>query len=353
MAQGDKKFGIMRIAKITGRKTVRDALKHNLRELKNDPANIDTSRSHKNMVPKNLTDYDTCKSKFEINLAKIDKIRTNAVLLHEIVITASPEQVSKMSKKELTDYFNDAVKWGNNIHGGIQNLVSVAVHYDESNPHCHMLYTPIEAVGDKFKLNSRGILGNIEERRHPTLNELKENAQAIANARSKIDRGDKNIKLPKPLVPGKNNVFILQRSESRLSDYQTSFYEEVGKKHGLDRGIKKSLTNATHTPIKEYHSELTKKIDALEVDLDNLTINYSERQNDYDYVLEKLAGVNTELKTVSQQYDSMKSSKNTLESDIERLTGLLQNTRNQTISVLKAQIQQIEQDQDHRPSMRR
>ena len=353
MAQVAKKFGIMRIAKISGRKTVRDALKHNLRQLKNDTANIDPTRSHENVIPNKFADYDTCKNKFEANLLKAGKIRKNAVMLHEIVITASPEQVAKMTQKELYAYFNDGIRWGNKLHGGEQNLVSVAVHYDESNPHCHLLYTPIETVGDKFKLNSRGILGNIEERRHPTPKELEENALDIVNAQSKIDRGDKNIKLPKALVPGKNNVFILQRSESRLSDYQTDFYEEVGKKYGLDRGIKKSLTNATHTPLKEYHAELTKKVDALKVNLDNLTINYSERQSDYDYVLKKLSVVNTELKTVSQQYDSMKSNKNTLKSDIERLTVLQQNARNQTIDVLKAQIQQIEQDQNHRPSMRR
>jgi hypothetical protein len=353
MAQGDKKFAIMRIAKITGRKTVRDALKHNLRQLKNDTVNIDSALSHKNLNHKSYADYDTCKMKFEANLSKIDNIRKNAVMLHEIVITASPSQVAKMSRKELIAYFNDAMHWTNKMHGGEQNLISMSMHYDESNPHCHLLYTPVEKVGNKSKLNSRGILGNIEERRHPTAFELEKNVLAIAEAQSKIGRGDKNVKLPKKLVAGKNNVFILQRSELRMSDYQTSFYEEVAKRYGLDRGIKKSLTNATHTALKDYHSELTKKVDVLKVDLDNLTINYSERQNDYDDVLEKLVNVNTELKAVSKQYDSMNSDKNTLESDIERLTALQKNARNQTIEVLKNQIQQIEQAQAYRPSYRR
>jgi hypothetical protein len=268
MAQGDKKFAIMRIGKISGRKKVRDALKHNLRQLKNDPSNIDPSRSHKNVYHQNFNDYDTCKGKFEYNMSQTGKIRKNAVMLHEIVITASPDQVDKMTHKELIAYFNDAAAWGNTLHGGSQNLVGLSVHYDESNPHCHLLYTPVErTAGGKFKLNSRGILGNIEERRHPTPKELEENALAIADAQSKIDRGDNNIKLPKSLVAGKNNVFVLQRSESRLSDYQTSFYESVGKKHGLDRGIKKWITNATHTPIKEYHSELTKELEELKQDL--------------------------------------------------------------------------------------
>jgi hypothetical protein len=353
MSDSNKKFAIMRIAKISSRKTVRDALKHNLRQLKNDTANIDSALSHKNLNHKSLPDYDTCKMRFESNLSKIDNIRKNAVMLHEIVITASPDQVAKMSRKELISYFNDSMFWANKIHGGSQNLVSMSMHYDESNPHCHLLYTPIEAVGDKFKLNSRGILGNVEERRHPTKIELEKNVLAIAEAQSKIGRGDKNVKLPSKLIAGKNNVFILQRSESRMSDYQTSFYEKVGKKHGLERGIKKSLTNATHTALKDYHSELTKKVDVLKVDLDNLTINYSERQNDYDDVLEKLVNVNTELKAVSKQYDSMNSDKNTLESDIGRLTALQKNARDQTIEVLKNQIQQIEQAQAYRPSFRR
>jgi hypothetical protein len=267
MSDSNKKFAIMRIAKISGRKTVRDALKHNLRQLKNDTVNIDSALSHKNVNHQSYADYDTCKMKFEANLSKIENIRKNAVMLHEIVITASPDQVAKMSYEELISYFNDSMKWANKIHGGSQNLVSMSIHYDESNPHCHLLYTPVCKVGDKFKLNSRSILGNVEKRRHPTEIELEKNVLAIADARLKIDRGDKNIKIPKALVPGKNNVFILQRSESRLSDYQTSFYDDVGKKHGLDRGIKKWLTNATHTPIKEYHSELTKELEELKQEL--------------------------------------------------------------------------------------
>jgi hypothetical protein len=267
MSDSNKKFAIMRIAKISGRKTVRDALKHNLRQLKNDTANIDSALSHKNLNHKSYADYDTCKMKFEANLSKIDNIRKNAVMLHEIVITASPDEVAKMSRKELIAYFNDAMHWTNKMHGGEQNLISMSMHYDESNPHCHLLYTPVEKVGNKSKLNSRGILGNIEERRHPTAFELEKNVLAIAEAQSKIGRGDKNVKLPKKLVAGKNNVFILQRSESRMSDYQTSFYEEVAKRYGLDRGIKKSLTNATHTALKDYHSELTKELEVLKQEL--------------------------------------------------------------------------------------
>jgi polyhydroxyalkanoate synthesis regulator phasin len=274
----------------------------------------------------------------------VDTVRKNAVMLHEVVITASPEQVAKMSKKEIIAYFNDAMKWGNKVHGGSKNLVGCSLHFDESNPHCHLLYTPIEKVDKKLKLNSRGLLGNIEERRHPTLTELKENSLAIAEAQAKIKAGDKNTKIPKALIPDKNNVFILKRSYERMSDYQTSFYEEVGKKHGLDRGIKKSITNATHTPIKQHHQELSKKVDELEVKLEGLTEKCSDTIIDHEDLLTELSG----------QYDAKKNDINGLESDIERLNEIRQSTKNMTLDALRKQIASIEQEQEYtRPRMGR
>ena len=271
MTDVKKKFAIMRIGKIVGRKSVRDALKHNHRELKNDKSNIDPARTHLNVTNAAVNTYDKCKKRFEENLSKV-KVQTDAVMLHELVVTMSPEQTENMSAKQIEDYFVEAVNWGVKMHGGINNLVSWHIHHDEKTPHVHALFTPI--VKDdkgKLKLASRRLLGNIEVRRKPTEQELKQNSQDIESAIR-----DKSRKIPKALVANKNNVFVITRSAQRMSDYQTDFFENVGKKHGLDRGIKKSITNAKHTPIKQYYEQLAREVDKLEIKLQAQTNKISE-----------------------------------------------------------------------------
>jgi hypothetical protein len=274
MTDVKKKFAIMRIGKIVGRKSVRDALKHNHRELKNDKSNIDPTRTHLNQAGKNFGTYAKCKDKFEKNMSTV-KVQTDAVMLHELVVTMSPEQTENMSAKQIEDYFVEAVNWGVKMHGGINNLVSWHIHHDEKTPHVHALFTPI--VKDdkgKLKLASRRLLGNIEVRRKPTEQELKQNSQDIESAIR-----DKSRKIPKALVANKNNVFVITRSAQRMSDYQTDFFENVGKKHGLDRGIKKSITNAKHTPIKQYYEQLAREVDKLEIKLQAQTNKISENSS--------------------------------------------------------------------------
>jgi archaellum component FlaC len=342
MADGDKKFGIMRIAKITGRSAVRNALKHNLRQLKNDKSNIDPERTHLNVTNLAFDTYDKCKKRFEENLSEVN-VRKNAVMLHEIVITMSPEQAKKMSKKEMNQYFRDALKWGSSIHGGAENLVSFHIHHDEKTPHMHMLYTPI-VKNDKGepKLASRSILGNIDERRKPTSQELAQNRVEIEDAKKK---GLK--KIPKALIPDKNNVFVLLGSAQRMSDYQTDFYNKVGKKSGLDRGIKKSITGASHTPLKEQHKDL-------EIVITELMQTQKQVSGDIDIKLDKLSKINSKLEILSNQYQGKENGLNGLESDIERLNEIRQSAKNMTLDALRKQIASIEQEQEYtRPRMGR
>jgi hypothetical protein len=341
MADGNNKFAIMRIGKIVGRKSVRDALAHNHRLLKNDRVEIDPKRTHLNATNAFFDTYDKCKKRFEDNLGKVN-VRKNAVMLHEVVITMSPEQAKKMSKGEMTAYFNDALKWGASIHGDNQNLVSFHVHYDEKTPHLHALFTPI-VKNDKGipKLASRNILGNIEERRKPTVQELAKN-------RAEIESAKKNElkKRPKALIPDKNNVFVLRGSAQRMSDYQTDFYNKVGEKHGLDRGIKKSITGASHTPLKEQNKELER----LNTELLQAK---KELDDDIEVRLDKLSKINPRLETLSKQYQHKQDEHNSLESDIERLREVQKSVKSMTLDALREQIATIEQEQAHRPSMRR
>jgi chromosome segregation ATPase len=137
-----------------------------------------------------------------------------------------------------------------------------------------------------------------------------------------------------------------------MSDYQTDFYNKVGKKSGLDRGIKKSITGASHTPIKQHHEELSRKVDELEVKLQGLTEKCSDAISDHEFLLTELSNVNTELNKVSSQYDDKKNGLNGLESDIERLNEIRQSAKNMTLDALRKQIASIEQEQTYRPRMR-
>ena len=84
------------------------------------------------------------------------KTRKDSVKLVETIITASPEFMKKLSLEEQKEYFKRATDF---MIGkvGRQNIISAVVHMDESNPHMHLVFCPINKEN---KLSAKSILGN-------------------------------------------------------------------------------------------------------------------------------------------------------------------------------------------------
>jgi len=141
-----------------------------------------------------------------------EKVRKNAVLAVELVMTASPDFSGSWK-----EYLDACDKWALELFEGKKNLLHVAHHLDESTPHTHILFTPIKDE----KLNAKFFIGG---------------------------------------------------SRDRMSELQDDFYEKVGKKFGLERGKPREETRARHTPhtlagkaaeLESREAELGKKEAAL------------------------------------------------------------------------------------------
>lgn len=222
---------ILRFAKIKSVGDLRGSLVHNLR-LQETP-NADPSKKHLNQTPKALSSMDQCMGRFDA-LLNGQNVRKNAVLAHECLVTGSPGAINAMSHKEQQAFFADAVKWLQKLHGGHSRMISASIHHDEATPHLHCLFVPLDS---KNKLNSRAVLGG---------------------------------------------------HRSRLAELQTEFANEVGVKHGLQRGRPKS--KATHTTLKEYGALLNEQLPELQSKLAALNIEVDEKQALVRELDENLAG---------------------------------------------------------------
>lgn len=146
-----------------------------------------------------------------------DKVRKNAVLAIEYLITASPDAKPVVNAKPGSDigslYFADTLAWIRAKHGA-ENVLAYALHRDETTPHMVVYVVPKD---DKGKLNCRQFLG-----------------------------GTKN----------------------RLSELQDEFFEEVAVKHGLERGLKRS--RAKHQTIMQYYTTLNQTKASVMQEIDSL-----------------------------------------------------------------------------------
>lgn len=92
--------------------------------------------------------------------------RKNSVVALEYVVALSgnPQEKTQIKKNyEIGGFLSDATKWVAERHGGMQNLVAVSQHFDESNPHAHIVVLPIVEKVVKWK-NQKGEGERVENR---------------------------------------------------------------------------------------------------------------------------------------------------------------------------------------------
>lgn len=172
---GDNHF--LSIKKLKGKGIIRTAMKHNLRELQAElgaDSHIDATRTALNTV---MAGAVTSGGVFEyaerlMLEAGVGPLRKDAVRGLELVVSLPPS--SRINPAIL---FADALTWAQGFFA--LPVLSAVVHNDEATPHCHILLLP--------------------------------------------------------LIDGRMKGSDLVGDRTRLQAMQTSFYEQVGQRHGLTR----------------------------------------------------------------------------------------------------------------------
>lgn len=188
-------YAILRTQKLSHMNSIHRSLKHSFRA--QDTPNADPTQTPLN-THLGASSVEEALNNVKARLNTQEKIRKNAVLAIEYLITASPESMNSKSTDEQNNYFQGAIDWLKEKHGK-ENIAYIGVHRDEKTPHLYAYVIPIDARG---KLNCRSFLGGAKA----------------------------------------------------LNEMQTDFAEKVGKQHGLERGIEGS--KAKHQRIKQFYATL-------------------------------------------------------------------------------------------------
>ena len=175
---------------------------------------------------------------------------------------------SKLTRKE------DIEKWAVDAYNfvakefGEKNIVSFYVHLDETSPHAHCTVLPIDETKNRISWKCK--FGDIEE--------------------------------------GKE---ILRQRHSR-------FYEEVGKKWGLDRGSDKRETGAKHRSTSEYERDLIIHVEELEDTIEGLKKQIAKEERKLKSFTTMIANLQ-ERKTAIQEEIDQGANSEKLENRLKKL----------------------------------
>ena len=144
-------YAIVRNEKLT-RSQANGICIHNDRKAQNHSnKEIDTSKSHLNYYFKKnelsyIKEFDRLKEKYNLK----GQIRSNSIIMCEMVFTSDKEFFDKIGIEETKRYFEESYKFICNYKNlGEKNIISAVVHFDETTPHMHLIYVPVIHTKDK------------------------------------------------------------------------------------------------------------------------------------------------------------------------------------------------------------
>jgi hypothetical protein len=190
-------YAILRTQKLKHLASVRRSLTHSFRA--QDTPNADPSRTPDNT---HIGASGVADGMAKIEAKLPEKRRKDAVLAIEYLVTASPEAMAGRSRADQDAYLQDALAWLKARHGA-ENVVYAGIHRDETTPHLYAYVVPLD---EKGKLNAKKWLGGAKA----------------------------------------------------LGQMQTDFANQVGAKHGLERGIENS--KAKHQAIRDWYSQVNQEV---------------------------------------------------------------------------------------------
>ena len=300
-------YAIVRNEKLTRSQAQKSAV-HNDRKAKNHSnKEIDISKTHLNYYLKKnelnyVKEFDKLKEKYDLK----GQIRSNSIIICEMIFTSDTEFFNKIGQEETKRYFEESYKFICNYKNlGEKNIISAVVHLDEGTPHMHLVYAPVVHTKDKdgneinkvccrdfwkgrdsyrslqnayyeyitskgFELQ-RGLPSEKTGRKHETIEDFKQITN-FENTKKLLE----NITLELPKVPEISNIkrVMLGRDEKIVEKIIKPKDDLILKLHNENIALNKELSKQTN--LVDIASKLEKEqVQMLE---NNVNLKYKCRK---------------------------------------------------------------------------
>lgn len=305
-------YAIIRNQKLT-RNEAKGSYVHNERRTRGHKnKDIDSEKTHLNYYLKKkelsyIKEFDRLKKENDLQ----GHIRSNSIIMCEMLFTSDKEFFDKIGEKESKKYFEESYNFICSYKNlGERNIISAVVHLDEGTPHMHLIYIPVIHTKDKegkeidkiccrnfwkgrdsyrqlqnaffeyitskgFELE-RGLPVEETGAKHEKIENLKKITN-FENTKKILE----NIKLDLPQTPNINDIKLIKLNREKVED-------EIIKP-------KDKLINKLYQENRILHKELSKQ-----VNLVDKAIKYEKERKEIMYDNKEL---HNEVDKIKSEYE--------------------------------------------------
>lgn len=225
-----------------------------------DNSDIDYDRTNQNFFYKKSNNWlEDIKSR----IGNI-KYKNDAVMMLDAIYTGSPEWFCNKTQDEIKDYFDDCLEWHKKTycHDDDTLVINAVIHYDETTPHLHVISVPIT---EDNRLCAKDIMGNRKDyssRQDSFYEDVTKDrgmergeVHEISNRRKRRDAQEKKIKDLEDEIVVKNN--IIQDQQRTILDQQRTIADQDKEIEDL-KNEKEDLKNEKEKLKKDNEDQIAK-----------------------------------------------------------------------------------------------
>lgn len=112
-------------------------------QIKNDMIDLDRTHLNYDLVQSELNLYQRAKERVDQLKSENKRVQKNSVITYSNIITIPESAAKEMSNEQMHDYFKTCHDYFVNRFGK-ENVLSSKIHLDESTPHMHLHFMPID-----------------------------------------------------------------------------------------------------------------------------------------------------------------------------------------------------------------
>ena len=112
-------------------------------QIKNDMIDLDRTHLNYDLVQSELNLYQRAKERVDQLKSENKRVQKNSVITYSNIITIPESAAKEMSKDQMHDYFKTCHDYFVDRFGK-ENVLSSKIHLDESTPHMHLHFMPID-----------------------------------------------------------------------------------------------------------------------------------------------------------------------------------------------------------------
>ena len=112
-------------------------------QIKNDMIDLDRTHLNYDLVQSELNLYQRAKERVDQLKSENKRVQKNSVITYSNIITIPESAAKKMSNAQMQDYFKTCHDYFADRFGK-ENVLSAKVHLDETTPHMHLHFMPID-----------------------------------------------------------------------------------------------------------------------------------------------------------------------------------------------------------------